>query len=790
MQLLPERLWSQTGLGGGVPVQLKAIEPGCVNERLMMTYRLPIYKQLLAGIDTADRVKLPVVTLQAQSLNQWAKVVAGSGESWATGMVFNGGEKKREETGDREQEIGKIEPALRVQRFRMTASLMAQELAGLMSVAPVSPPIVDLIRQTLLPKAEPVHVAEVYMGELMEPSQANDQSEVTYDFDDEVRKLLANSVPRSVSKHVLNAVSAYISERLNLNTRSFEALLSFDFGDDTEAEGMVVPFARVATQTLRRMGREYAAIANRIQTRPKVALPSVEGDTSDWVPLLQTFTFREATVVFETQSETTTEGLSEVSEPDDVDDEIQRYGLTPREAVVWRLRRQGRTHQEIAQELVITANTVKKHVNNILSKQQLARVQSTDDNKRYSLTPREADVWQLRQQGATYQEIAQELFISVNTVKKHLKSILAKQQFVEKKEELASESQRYGLTERETAVWELHQFNHSEEEIAKELYITVATVRKHLRNIQAKREQVESLGEDMRFERFSFETAHITPEKTDEQSLELLITHQESHGRQYIEDLGNGIELPMVLLSGETFEMGSEEGIYDDEEPLHEVSVSSFWLARYPITQAQWRGVAVLPQVNHELEADPSHFKGDNRPVESVSWFDAVEFCARLSNHTGRDYRLPTEAEWEYACRAGTTTPFHFGETITAGLANYNATVTFGSGPKGEYREQTTNVGSFPANGFGLYDMHGNVWEWCLDHWHDNYEGAPTDGSAWIDPDESNEESSDESKNRVLRGGSWDNNPEFCRSAIRNYDTPDDRNYDNGFRVVCGSART
>ena len=775
-------------------MQLKAIEPGCVNERLMMTYRLPIYKQLLAGIDTTNRLKVPVVTLQAQSLKQWAKVVTGSGESWSTGMVFDVGEKKREETGDREQEIGKIESALRVQRFRMTASLMAQELAGLMSVTPVSQPIVDLIRQTLLPKAEPVHVAEVYMGGLMEPSQADDQSEVTYDFDDEVRKLLADAVPRSVSKQVLNAVSAYIAERLNRNIRGFEALLSFDFGDDADAEGMVVPFARVATQTLRRMGREYAAIADRIQTRPKVSLPSVEGDISDWVPLLQTFTFREATVVFETQSETTVERSLEVAESDDVDDEIQRYRLTPREAEVWRLRKQGHTYQEIAQELFITISTVKKHVNSILSKQQLARVQSNDDNKRYSLTPREANVWQLRQQGATYQEIAQELVISVNTVKKHLKSILAKRQFVERKEELVAESQRYSFTEREAVVWELHQFNHSEEEIAKELSIAVATVRKHLRNIQAKREQVESLGEDMRFERFSFETAHVTLKKTDEQaSPELLITYQESHVRQYIEDLGKGIALPMVVLSGGTFEMGSpedEQGYESMDGPQHEVTVPSFFMGQYPVTQAQWRVVAAMPQVNRELEADPSEFKGDNRPVETVSWFEAMEFCARLSNHTGREYRLPTEAEWEYACRAGTTTPFHFGETITAGLANYDATVTFGSGPEGEYREQTTDVGTFPANGFGLYDMHGNVWEWCLDHWHDNYEGAPNNGSAWIDSDESEEKSSDENKSRVVRGGSWYLDPEYCRSAIRYNYTPGDRYYDVGFRVVCGSART
>jgi formylglycine-generating enzyme required for sulfatase activity len=127
-----------------------------------------------------------------------------------------------------------------------------------------------------------------------------------------------------------------------------------------------------------------------------------------------------------------------------------------------------------------------------------------------------------------------------------------------------------------------------------------------------------------------------------------------------------------------------------------------------------------------------------------------------LSKATGREYRLPSEAEWEYACRAGTTTPFHFGETITTDLANYNGNYTYGSGSKGQYRKQTTDVGSFPANAFGLHDMHGNVWEWCQDTWHENYNGAPTDGSAWVDENAN--------QNRmILRGGSWYNNP---RTAV------------------------
>ncbi len=251
----------------------------------------------------------------------------------------------------------------------------------------------------------------------------------------------------------------------------------------------------------------------------------------------------------------------------------------------------------------------------------------------------------------------------------------------------------------------------------------------------------------------------------------------------------------MVFIPGGTFLMGSPEDELEhspSESPQHEVTVPTFFMGKYPVTQAQWQVVAGLPQVKQKLNPNPSHFSGENRPVEQVSWHDAVEFCHRLAQKTGRLYRLPTEAEWEYACRAGTTTPFHFGETITTDLANYRGTDddslrwsgSYGRGPKGIYREETTPVGSFPANAFGLYDMHGNVWEWCEDHWHDSYEGAPNDGSAWLDSEAT------EDAYRVLRGGSWFNNPWNCRSATRLYVNAGFRSYNGGFRVVCGMPRT
>jgi formylglycine-generating enzyme required for sulfatase activity len=257
--------------------------------------------------------------------------------------------------------------------------------------------------------------------------------------------------------------------------------------------------------------------------------------------------------------------------------------------------------------------------------------------------------------------------------------------------------------------------------------------------------------------------------------------------------------------------MGSPAGEgNDDEKPQHQVTVPPFFMGKYPITQAQWQAIASRTdlKVKQDLEPKPAYFKdrpdSDRRPVEQVSWYDAIEFCARLSKLsklTGREYRLPSEAEWEYACRAGTTTPFYFGETITGELANYDASDIYAGEPKGKYRKETTPVGQFPSNDFGLYDMHGNVWEWCLDPWHESYQDKTrTDSEVW-DEEQSEEQYLLDKNNviqllsdkrtRVLRGGSWSAYPRFCRSANRDWLYPDNRlNSRIGFRVVCRFPRT
>jgi formylglycine-generating enzyme required for sulfatase activity len=266
-----------------------------------------------------------------------------------------------------------------------------------------------------------------------------------------------------------------------------------------------------------------------------------------------------------------------------------------------------------------------------------------------------------------------------------------------------------------------------------------------------------------------------------------IVAQEEREAQYFQENLGEGIFLDMVAIPGGTFLMGSppdEEQRRDTEGPQHSVTVQPFYMGKFEVTQAQWRRVASFPQVNRALDSNPSYFKGENLPVERVSWYDCEEFCARLSRYTGNSYRLPSEAEWEYGCRAGTTTPFHFGETLTTNLANYDGSTDYryADEPKGEYRQTTTPVGSFPPNGFGLYDMHGNLWEWCADHWHDNYNNAPTDGSIWL--------SSDESSRRLFRGGSWNDSSDNCRSRYRVSLAADNRSGFYGFRVVCPLAMT
>jgi len=265
-----------------------------------------------------------------------------------------------------------------------------------------------------------------------------------------------------------------------------------------------------------------------------------------------------------------------------------------------------------------------------------------------------------------------------------------------------------------------------------------------------------------------------------------------------------GVALTMLRIPAGSFEMGAPQTEAEStyrERPVHRVTLEEFLLGQTPITQAQWRAVAEWGRLDHEAVGDwpesmdpdpvtkltdPERFRGEQRPVVNVSWYDAQAFCQRLALRTSKYYALPSEAQWEYACRAGTTTPFQYGATISMELANYSSQV-YKNDEKGNFRQQTTDVGTFPANAWGLQDMHGNAWEWCEDYWHDNYKGAPSDGRSWVSEKAYlNIINNKTNKNwRLLRGGSWLSLSANCRAAYRFHHLPVNRNHDIGFRVCC-----
>jgi eukaryotic-like serine/threonine-protein kinase len=276
-------------------------------------------------------------------------------------------------------------------------------------------------------------------------------------------------------------------------------------------------------------------------------------------------------------------------------------------------------------------------------------------------------------------------------------------------------------------------------------------------------------------ENFSFQTAKLEIVTNDTgilglggETSEAKISRISGSAEYVTEDIG-GVNLEMVYVPAGSCMMGSSSNEYDNEKPIHRVNLSAFYMGKYAVTQQQYEAV---------MGTNPAPFKGSNRPVEGVSWDDGMEFCEKLSQRTGHKYSLPSESQWEYACRAGTTTLFCFGEMISTDLANYNGNYD-DARLKSKFREQTTSVGDFPPNAFGLYDMHGNVWEWCLDTWHENYDGAPTDGSAWIEND---------GDYRLLRGGSWFFPFVLCGSSSRCSHVRSIPFCNFGFRVVCAPS--
>jgi sulfatase modifying factor 1 len=241
----------------------------------------------------------------------------------------------------------------------------------------------------------------------------------------------------------------------------------------------------------------------------------------------------------------------------------------------------------------------------------------------------------------------------------------------------------------------------------------------------------------------------------------------------YVDLIVNTVTQRFRWIEAGSFLMGSpsDEPERWSDETQHKVTLTQgYWLADTACTQALWLAV---------MENNPANFQEDlNNPVEQVSWNDVQIFLTRLNQAIPElNACLPTEAEWEYACRAGTTTPFSFGENITTKQVNYNGNYPYANAPKSKYRGKTVAVKSLPSNAWGLYGMHGNVWEWCSDWYGANSTEAVT-----------NPIGASNGTNRVLRGGSWFNDARYTRSAFRFYDVPDYRRSSGGFRFAIGQT--
>lgn len=230
-------------------------------------------------------------------------------------------------------------------------------------------------------------------------------------------------------------------------------------------------------------------------------------------------------------------------------------------------------------------------------------------------------------------------------------------------------------------------------------------------------------------------------------------------------DTTKGLQLHMVAIEGGSFMMGSDLEV--EEQPIHEVILDDYYIGMFEVTQHQWKTI---------MGHNPSRYKGDSLPVEQISWNTVQRFLTKLNTLTGKNYRLPTEAEWEYAARAGTSSLFHFGDCLSTDQANYNGNFPYKTCPTGVYRKKHLPVGSFAPNAWGLYDIHGNVWEWCNDIYADEYyKSSPKE----------NPQGAEKGTYRVIRGGGWGYFADGCRSANRGFYGAS-ISYDGiGLRLVC-----
>ena len=759
----PERIWERTNLDYAIKIRLGNKKKGLTTQSWQA---IPLESWQIKGFDKQallKLVKLPIVSLESESIKAWVNVIMGKGISWCSGVWLGSNFMYSYEEEDDEKSLTTLQ---QINNFYATSSQLAWELIQWLSAIPVSFSTIRLVQRTLLPESTQVHVAEVVMGGLLSPitplNYYQSNYPIQFEFKPGIREAFLDQIAadKQIKKKdfclgVIGRLTEKIASHFGHQTiREFEATLltnPLELSGEDDLE-LIQAFATISVSTLRQYGEEYAPYIRKLdKSRARLAFVSaVEGNSIgfNWIDFLESIAQRHH--LTDIEMETLINILPTPS---------QSYSIP-----------------EVARQLLLSPSAISSRLTGIYCKFETLNP-NLFQSKKYN---------------------------KLSTLKLYLYSQYVKVSFLH---QLAIPD--YAISQLETL--ELFEF---EAEVATITFEPVITdlLSQNLRNFSFETPTVNLRGEIIK-----------TTTHTAQYFSEQLIVNT----KQLKTNITEEITLDMVSIPDGTFTMGSpknEKDSHNNERPQHNVKVPPFFMGKYPITQGQWKVIATRTdlKVKIDLEEDPSYFKKPYqdqdreidrwlRPVERVNWYEAVEFCQRLSKLTGRDYRLPSEAQWEYACRAMTEPldlakgesypPFYFGETLTDKLANYNASRTYASEPKGENGKETIPVGQFPPNAFGLYDLHGNVWEWCMDDWHDNYENAPSDGSAWLDNNqeenldaENSLESTEKNENNpysVMRGGSWGSLPLSCRSAYRDYNDRRGLRYFNyGFRVVCVFGRT
>jgi len=830
VQMLPKWLWKRTALGRASEVRLQGLNPGEFNQKLIAK-EVSLWDEL----DEETGIKVPVFTLEPDKVGTWAQMLAGKGSISTLGYVFKLDVVPINKVSRLfNLDYAEMSAEERVQAFRVTASPMARKLAGLLAAAPViTLPIVRLIREALLKDSQQVHVAEVFLGGLLKPlseikTETNPDS-VQYDFIEGVRELLVDSVPSRYVLNVVDEVSKYVAKKVGRSLEDFAAILKNPQQFRDESDGNFTAFATVTAQILRRLGDKYAKITQDLEKKSqsiRILCVDDEHDELDiTIHLLNRYTkinkCSDFIIDFAVDGRA---ALDMIEKNNDYHLFLINWLMPLMDGI--ELARHIRRKKKFDKVPIImisamshTQEAFDTGINDFISRpfhpnEFFAKIKYwLSDNfiieeinftylnylLRYKEW-READI-----------ETARLMFKIAEREKERWLRVEDIEQFP---------SRDLQTIDR---LWVKYSYGRFGFSVQKEIYQGLGGTKEY--NQEIWESFCKRLGWTVSYDKFTFNLSaprgHLpvkydleTPpnvfggleslfsrsdlvfEEVENKQLKELLTFEcqtitvNSKGEKistevkqiqyFTEILPNNIPLEMVAIPGGKFMMGSPEGEGNErEKPQHEVTVQPFFIGKYPITQEQWEAIANLPKINQDLNPAPSHYKSDNCPVERVNWYDALEFCDRLSGYTGRQYRLPSEAEWEYACRAGTTTPFHFGYTITEGLANYYSIQTFADELPGRFLANTTPVGHFTPNAFGVYDMHGNVQEWCLDIWHSQYKDAPTNGKEWSD------NNANQNKGRIIRGGAFTYSPQDCRSAFRSNDLPEISRHYIGFRVVC-----